>query len=113
MPQPSERNAVRAGRAPWEVARWGRLLAGAAALGFTALGLAHDPRWHCGTLALGVNLVAASLSNRCLLRDALLRLGAREREDLFLPGGMPRPEVTAARSGMARAHSGAAERSLP
>lgn len=113
MRESNERGAVPAGRAPWEVARWGRLLAGTAALAFTALGLAHDPRWHLGTLALGLNLVAASLSDRCLLRDALLRLGAREREDLFLPGGAPRHEIPAARSGMARAQSGAAERSMP
>lgn len=80
-------------REPWSVDRWGRLLAGASTLLFTALGLVHHPLWLLGTLAGAANLVVTALSGRCMLRNLLVRLGAREREDLFLPGGRIRPEV--------------------
>lgn len=72
---------------PWEVARWGRLLAGAATLAFTALGLLHHPAWLLGTLGVSFQLVLTALTDRCPLRDTLLKLGCKEREDLFEPGG--------------------------
>ena len=80
-------------REPWSVDRWGRLLAGASTLLFTALGLLHHPLWLLGTLAGAANLVVTALSGRCMLHDLLIRLGAREREDLFLPGGRIRSDV--------------------
>ncbi len=76
---------------PWSVDRWGRLIAGANMLAFTLLGWAHHPLWLVGGAAGAANLVITSLTNRCLLHDLLIRLGAREREDLFFPGGRPRP----------------------
>jgi hypothetical protein len=39
--------------------------------------------------------VVTSLTNRCPLHDLLMRLGAKEREALFLPSGLVRPEVLA------------------
>lgn len=95
---PSEKNgpagrAASSARRPWEVARWGRLLAGAGTLLFTVLGLCVDPLWHLGTLLGAANLVVTAITDRCVLRDTLLRLGAKEREDLFLPGGAVRPET--------------------
>lgn len=82
-------------RRPWEVARWGRLLAGTGVLLSATMGLLIDPLWHLGTLAVAMNLVVTSLTDRCPLRDCLLRMGAREREDLFFPGGVPRPGLPA------------------
>ncbi|MCK6472166.1 MAG: DUF2892 domain-containing protein [Planctomycetes bacterium] len=77
-------------RRPWEVARWGRLLAGAGVILFTTLGLCLDPLWNLGTLFIAANLFVTALTDRCPVRDTLLRLGAKEREDLFLPGGKVR-----------------------
>ena len=79
-------------RRPWEVARWGRLLAGAGVLLFTALSLLHHPAWLAGTLAVAGNLVVTALTDHCVMRNQLLRLGAKEREDLYLPGGAVREE---------------------
>lgn len=80
-------------RAPWSVDRWGRLLAGFGILLLTALGLLHHTAWLAGTLLASSNLVITSLTNRCPLHDLLIRLGAQEREDLYLPGGSVRPQV--------------------
>ncbi len=78
---------------PWSVDRWGRLLSGAAILVLTVLGLAHHAAWFGGALLLSSSLVITSLTDRCLMHDLLIRLGAKEREDLFLPGGSLRREV--------------------
>jgi hypothetical protein len=79
---------------PWSVDRWGRLLAGSGILLTTALGILHHPAWLIGTLLASSNLVVTSLTGRCPLHDILIRLGAKEREDIFLPGGSVRPDVT-------------------
>ena len=84
---------MQAQRQPWSVDRWGRLLAGSSTLLFTAMGLLHDPMWLAGTLLGAANLVVTALTGHCVLRNLLVRLGAREREDLYLPGGRIRPEV--------------------
>ncbi len=78
-------------RVPWSVDRWGRLLAGSGILGFTVLGMCVHPAWFAGTLLASLNLLITSFTNRCIFHDVLIRLGAKEREDLFLPGGIPRP----------------------
>lgn len=75
---------------PWSVDRYGRLISG---LGIVAGGTLALLWPACGlwiTLGIGVGLLASALTNKCLVHDLLVRLGAREREDLFLPGGMPR-----------------------
>ncbi len=90
-----EKNFLRKSSAParpWDVARLGRLLTGLGVLLFTALGLLHHPGWLLGTLAVALNLVLTALTDHCVMRDQLLRLGAKEREDLFLPGGAVREE---------------------
>lgn len=81
---------VRPWRRPWEVARWGRLFAGAGVILFVTLGFCVDPLWNLGTLCIAANLFVTALTDRCPVRDTLLRLGAKEREDLFLPGGKVR-----------------------
>lgn len=73
------------------------MLSGALVLLFTALGLLHHPNWLAANLGLALNLVMTSITDKCLMRDLLLRLGAQEREDLFLPGGVPRAEIGAER----------------
>lgn len=75
---------------PWSVDRWGRLIAGASVLVCTALGLLHHQLWLVGSLMCAFNLVLTSFTDRCAVRALLRRLGAREREDLFVPGGAPR-----------------------
>lgn len=77
-------------RSPWSVDRWGRLLAGLAVLSFATLGICHHALWMLGAVAVAGNLLLTSLTDRCPIRAVLLRLGAREREDLFYPGGRPR-----------------------
>lgn len=74
-------------RKPWSVDRWGRLLAGSAILACTTLGILNHPVWLSGVLVASINLVVTSLTDRCFLHDMLIHLGAKEREDLFLPGG--------------------------
>lgn len=68
----------------WSVDRYGRLLSGSVIFLFSALGLIN-PIWYLGSLATGTLLVITSLTNKCLLHDFLIHLGAKEREDLFLP----------------------------
>ena len=75
---------------PWSVDRWGRLLTGTLILAFTLLGLFHHPAWLYVTAGVSASLIATSLTDRCLVRRMLLTLGAKEREDLFLPGGAVR-----------------------
>lgn len=74
-------------RRPWEVARWGRLLAGCGVMISTILALIHHPAWLTGALFIAVNLVLTSLTDKCPLHDLLVRWGTKEREDLFFPGG--------------------------
>ena len=74
-------------RVAWDVGRCGRLIVGGSVLMFTTLGLLHDPLWLAVTLGVAFNLVMTSLTDKCLLRDQLMRLGLKEREDLFRPGG--------------------------
>jgi hypothetical protein len=80
-------------RKPWAVDRWGRLLAGLSVLVLTLLGILHRPEWLIGTLLVSIGLLASALTDRCLMHDLLLRMGAREREDLFLPGGSVRTDA--------------------
>lgn len=78
---------------PWPVDRWGRFLSGATMLGLTALALLVHPAWAWGGLLVAANLVFTSVTDRCPLHDLLIRLGAREREDLFHPGGELRVDL--------------------
>jgi hypothetical protein len=76
---------------PWSVDRWGRLLAGGCLLLFTCLGfLLDNPLWFIGNITVAMNLVVTSLTGRCPVNAVLIRLGAKEREDLFMPGGVAR-----------------------
>ena len=75
---------------PWSVDRWGRLLSGTLILAFTLLGLFHHFAWLYATAGVSASLIMTSLTDRCVVRSTLLALGAKEREDLFLPGGVVR-----------------------
>jgi hypothetical protein len=77
---------------PWSVDRWGRLLAGSGILLMTVLSIVHHPAWLMGTLLASANLIITALTDRCPVHDVLIRLGAREREDVFFPGGSVRPQ---------------------
>ena len=83
----------------WSVDRWGRLLVGVVVVAGVVLGLLHHPAWLIMLLLLAGNLIVTSFTDRCVVHDTLIRLGAREREDLFLPGGSPRPEWVAHQGG--------------
>jgi hypothetical protein len=85
-----EMDEVSSVRHPWSVDRWGRLLAGLAVLPFATLGICHHALWMLGAVAVAGNLLVTSLIDRCPIRAVLIRFGAREREDLFYPGGRPR-----------------------
>lgn len=75
---------------PWSVDRYGRLIAGAAILASVACMLLRAPWGLWIAAGIGLQLLFGSLVNRCAVHALLVRLGAREREDLFLPGGEPR-----------------------
>lgn len=77
----------------WSVDRWGRLIAGLSVLLFTSLGILHHFAWHFATLAVAANLFFTSLTGSCVVNRVLIRLGAREREDIFLPGGALRKDA--------------------
>ena len=79
-------------REPWSVDRWGRLMAGSTVLLATGLGVFVHPAWLLVTGFSALNLIITSLTGSCPLNKILIRLGAREREDLFWPGGEPRIE---------------------
>lgn len=80
--------------APWSVDRWGRLIAGLGVLACTLLSLLHDTLWLNGALFAGLNLIVSALTNCCPIHRLLILMGAREREDLLLPGGSPRRAST-------------------
>jgi hypothetical protein len=69
------------------------MIVGCSVLLFAALGLLHNPLWLAGNLLTAVILIVTSLTDRCVLHDFLIRLGVKEREEIFLPGGALRPEV--------------------
>lgn len=77
---------------PWSVDRWGRLLAGVGTLLCLALAQLVSPWFLLGIAATALNLVVTSFTDACALRNTLIRLGAREREELFAPGGAVRGE---------------------
>ncbi len=87
---------------PWSVDRYGRLLAGLGIMLFTLMGLLLHPLWLLATLFSAINLILTSITDRCPIKSLLLRMGAKEREDLFLPGGTirthPSPEPALRRS---------------
>jgi hypothetical protein len=86
-------------RVPWAVDRWGRFISGSSMLVFTGLGLLlHNEWWFIGTMLAAANLIITALSGWCPINRLLLRLGMKEREDIFLPGGSVRPEVLASRT---------------
>ena len=86
-------------RAPWSVDRWGRFLSGLTVMLCISLALLHHPAWLIGTAATAASLLISSLSGFCLVHALLLKLGAREREDIFLPGGALRSEAPQAQTG--------------
>jgi hypothetical protein len=74
----------------WYVDRIGRLTSGVAILAFSILAILVDPAWEWALIAIGAHLILASIVNLCPFHWLSVRLGAVEREDLFLPGGVPR-----------------------
>ena len=79
-----------AARRIWTVDRYGRLLAGLSMFACTVVGLTVHPLCLWGCLLGALNLVISSVTNYCPFHRLLIRCGAREREDVFLPGGAPR-----------------------
>ena len=79
--------------APWSVDRWGRFLSGLGVLLCSTLAALHHPAWMIGAIGISGVLVVTSMTGICLLHDLLIKLGAREREDIFLPGGSLRAEI--------------------
>lgn len=75
---------------PWSVDRYGRLLTGVSILSCAACLCIYPVYGICAAAGLGTYLLIGSITNRCMLHALLMRLGAQEREDLFLPGGVPR-----------------------
>ncbi len=76
----------------WSVDRWGRFLAGSGTFILTLLAVFHHPGWLAGVALLSLNLVVTSLTGRCGLHDLLMKLGAKEREQLLNPDGTPRED---------------------
>lgn len=75
---------------PWSVDRWGRFLAGLSMLTLLLLGILHHSYWLYGAMACAANLFVSSLTDKCAVHRCLIYLGAKEREDIFQPGGRQR-----------------------
>jgi hypothetical protein len=74
----------------WYVDRIGRLTSGIAILGFSVMAILVDPAWLWAVAAIGIHLTLASIINLCPFHWLYVRMGAVEREDVYLPGGIPR-----------------------
>jgi hypothetical protein len=69
------------------------MLAGCSTLLVSIFGILVDPLFLIGNFLIAINLIMTSVTNRCVLHDFLVRLGVKEREDIFFPGGALRSEV--------------------
>lgn len=72
---------------PWSVDRIGRLIAGFLFISAILGQLFIHPSFVYLQIIIGFSLIVTSLSDRCLVRSTLLKLGAKEREVLFHPDG--------------------------
>ncbi|PCJ63486.1 MAG: hypothetical protein COA79_01350 [Planctomycetota bacterium] len=72
---------------PWAVDRIGRLLAGVGIILTTSLGILFEQIFLATTFAIGLHLVISSVSNTCVMRNFLVKIGAKEREKLYNDDG--------------------------
>jgi hypothetical protein len=62
--------------------RAGRILAGFTVLGALALGYFHHPLWLIAVGGAAFNLALSGITDRCLVKDLLIRLGFPGERDL-------------------------------
>jgi hypothetical protein len=62
--------------------RVGRILAGLSLLGPALLAWLWSPWWLLVVAGVGVNLVASGITNRCVVKDLLVRLGLPGERDV-------------------------------
>jgi hypothetical protein len=62
--------------------RAGRLLAGLSVVFLTALGYFHHPLWMLGLVGTAMNLILSSMTDRCVVKNLLIRLGLPGERDL-------------------------------
>ncbi|MBL4869272.1 MAG: hypothetical protein JKY67_23155 [Pseudomonadales bacterium] len=70
----------------WSVDRYGRLISGFLISIFLLMSM-YNPYWNLGALVVSLSLVLTSISDKCIVHDFLIQLGAKDREDIFLSGG--------------------------
>ncbi len=75
---------------PWSTDRYARFLVGLCIC--ICLLLHHSLYWVsvAGLAFISLNLIVTSFTGYCIFHRILLRLGAKDREDLFEPGGKAR-----------------------
>lgn len=73
----------------WSVDRIGRLISGALNTLFLLLGIFANTYFLYFLIFLNLNSIFTTLTDSCPFQKLLLRLGAKEREELFHPDGKP------------------------
>ncbi len=72
----------RAERVPVTHERFGRGLAGLTVMATVLLGYAHSPYWLLAALGVAMNLALSALTDRCAVKNLLIRLGLPGERDL-------------------------------
>ncbi|MFH1024404.1 MAG: DUF2892 domain-containing protein [Planctomycetota bacterium] len=62
--------------------RTGRILAGVSVAGAVALGYFHHPLWLLAAVGTGLNLVLSGITDRCVVKNLLVRMGFPGERDL-------------------------------
>ena len=62
--------------------RLGRILAGVSVLFTGSLAVLHDPIWAVGIAGIALNLVVSGITDRCVVKNLLVRLGVPGERDL-------------------------------
>ena len=62
--------------------RLGRILAGVAVLVTVALGFFHHPLWLLLTAGAALNLAVSGITDRCVVKDLLIRMGLPGERDV-------------------------------
>lgn len=92
--QLKKRNEVSAQINYWSVDRIGRLLSGIGILFCSLIGFTFHQLGFLFIVVISLHLIISSLSDSCVLHDLLIRLGAKEREELYNSNGMPKLKLS-------------------
>ena len=66
----------------WSTDRTGRLLAGASVALVVSLAAVHSPWWLLACAPICINLMQSAITDRCVVKDLLIRLGLPTEREL-------------------------------